>query len=67
MKSKDRAALHELSTADLQARLREAQEKLFRLKFRHVGTPLKNPMEIRWFRRDIARLKTLLKKGVAVP
>ena len=50
----------EMSVSELQARLREAQEKSFRLKFQHAGNPVKNPMEIRWARRNIARILTAL-------
>ncbi len=47
-----------LSAQELEARLREAEESRFRLQFRHASTPLKNPMQIRVTRREIARLKT---------
>lgn len=52
--------LNEMSVTELQARLSEKQESSFRLRFRHASSPLKNPMEIRTARREIARLKTLL-------
>jgi large subunit ribosomal protein L29 len=53
-------SLHELSVSELEARLRESQEKSFRLKFQHASNPLKNPMEIRTARRAIARIRTIL-------
>lgn len=55
-----------MSTQELQARLAEAQESQFRLKFRHTSTPLKNPMQIRFKRREIARIQTWLKQKEAV-
>jgi large subunit ribosomal protein L29 len=52
--------LSELSLQELQARLRESQEKSFRLRFQHASNPIKNPMEIRTARREIAKIKTFL-------
>jgi len=51
-----------LSVDELHARLKELQEGYFRSSFRHVTSPLKNPMELRNSRRHIARLKTLLRQ-----
>jgi ribosomal protein L29 len=51
-----------MSAAELSARLREAQETQFRMQFRHASNPLKNPMEIRINRREIARLQTWLRQ-----
>jgi len=53
-------SLHELSVSELQARLQESQEKSFKLKFQHASNPLKNPMEIRTARREIAKIRTIL-------
>ncbi len=65
MKAKIWQEMKSLSMAELDARLRDEQEKYFRLKFRHASTPLKNPMEIRNVRRLIARLKALKKNAEA--
>ncbi len=61
MKGREKQSLQELSVAELQARLREAEESQFRLQFRHATNPLKNPLQIRLKRREIARLKTWLR------
>jgi len=53
-------SVHAMSVQELEARLREAQESRFRLQFRHATNPLKNPMQIRYARKEIARLKTIL-------
>lgn len=50
-----------LSLAELESKLRETRQKLFELKFQHQVSPLKNPLEIRNLRRNIARLLTLIK------
>jgi large subunit ribosomal protein L29 len=59
-------SLPELSKEDLKARIQEDELRLKKLSFAHVITPLENPMSIRSIRRDIARMKTELKKREAV-
>ncbi len=51
-----------LNVADLQARVAEDELRLKKLKFSHAISPVENPMTIRNLRRDIARLKSLLRK-----
>ncbi len=60
-KAKAKESLDSLSAQEIQARLREAEEAHFRLQFRHTSNPLKNPMQIRFKRREVARLKTWLR------
>jgi len=60
MKGKEKQDQKALSAAELATKLREAQEKRFRLGFKHKVTPLANPVELRNLRKDIARLKTLI-------
>jgi large subunit ribosomal protein L29 len=50
------------SVVDLNARITEDQLRLKKLEFAHAISPLENPMSIRGLRKDIARLKTELKK-----
>jgi large subunit ribosomal protein L29 len=50
------------SVQELEARLKESQEAFFRLRFRHAANALKNPMQIRHKRREVARIKTYLKQ-----
>ncbi len=50
------------NVADLKARISEDQLRLKKLEFAHAISPLENPMSIRGLRKDIARLKTELKK-----
>ena len=50
-----------MNEQDLKARLEEDKQRLKKLKFAHVISPLENPMTIRGLRRDIARLTTELK------
>ncbi|MGI8951867.1 MAG: 50S ribosomal protein L29 [Chitinophagaceae bacterium] len=55
-------SLKDLNENDLNARLNEDKIRLKRLEFAHAISPLENPMSIRNLRKDIARLKTELKK-----
>ena len=47
---------------DLKARIQEDELRLKKLSFAHAISPLENPMTIRNLRKDVARLKTELKK-----
>jgi large subunit ribosomal protein L29 len=51
-----------LSVEDLTARIKEDELRLKKLEFGHAISPLENPMSIRNLRRELARLKTELKK-----
>ena len=57
-------SLKDLSETDLKARINEDELRLKKLEFAHAISPLENPMSIRGLRKDIARLKTELKKKV---
>ena len=51
-----------LNENDLNARIKEDELRLKKLEFAHTLSPLENPMSIRNLRREVARLKTELKK-----
>jgi large subunit ribosomal protein L29 len=51
-----------LSEADLSAKIQEDELRLKKLSFAHSMSPLENPQSIRSLRRDLARLKTQLRK-----
>ena len=60
--------IRELSEADVQARIAELEEELFRLKFRSATETLESPLRLRLVRKDIARLNTVLReKQLAAP
>ena len=52
---------NELSVDDLKTKLAELTEERFRLRFRSATESIENPMRFRHLRRDIARLKTILR------
>jgi large subunit ribosomal protein L29 len=60
MKSKNWNEMKNMSDAELNAKLADLKDRIFKLKFRHSAAPLKNGLEIRTLRRNIARVKTLL-------
>jgi large subunit ribosomal protein L29 len=60
MKSKNWNETKDMTEAELSVKLSQLQDKLFRLKFRHQTAPVKNPLEIRGIRRNVARIKTLI-------
>ena len=59
--AKEKAFDHkQASENELQQRLGKTQEQLFKLRFRAVSAPVKNTMEIRDLRREIARIHTFI-------
>jgi large subunit ribosomal protein L29 len=56
--------IREMATEDIVTRVRELEEEQFRLKFRSATEPLEDPLRLRVIRRDIARLKTVLRETV---
>ena len=51
-----------LNEKDLQSRIAEDELRLKKLEFAHAISPLESPVTIRGLRREIARLKTELRK-----
>jgi large subunit ribosomal protein L29 len=54
--------LQTMSDSDIKSRITEDELRLKKLEFAHGISPLENPMSIRGIRKDLARLKTELKK-----
>lgn len=50
-----------LSVEDLKAKIAEDELRLKKLSFAHSISPLENPVSVRLLRKDVARLKTLLR------
>ncbi len=53
------AELRELDAAGLAAKLGEAREELFKLRFQHATAQLEKTHRLRQVRKDIARLMTV--------
>lgn len=60
--AKDKLDLKGLSEQDLREKISEEQLRLKKITFSHAITPIENPMSIRSLRRQIAQLKTELRK-----
>lgn len=54
--------IRDLKDPEIRDRIAEIQEELFRLKFRSATQQLENPALIRSLRRDVARMKTILRE-----
>ncbi len=54
--------IKELSSAEIIERIQTDQDSLLRMKMNHAISPLDNPQVIVIARRNIARLKTILRQ-----
>jgi large subunit ribosomal protein L29 len=54
--------IRELDETELNARLAELREEQFKLRFASATMELENPKIIQTIRRDIARIKTILRE-----
>jgi large subunit ribosomal protein L29 len=54
--------VHEMTDKELQAKLTELKSELFFLRFKNATNQLTNPMVLQETRRDIARVKTVLRQ-----
>ena len=61
LSSKD---IRELTEAEINGRVAEMEEERFRLKFRAGTETLEDPLRLRVIRKDVARLKTILKEKI---
>jgi large subunit ribosomal protein L29 len=52
--------IRDMSDDEIKTRITEAQEELFRLRFRGATQQLENPSLIKNLRRDVARMRTIL-------
>ena len=53
--------LKKLSPSELDAKLLELKDELFKLRFQQAINQLDNPMSINAVKKDIARVKTVLR------
>ena len=54
--------IRELSVEEIQSRIDELERERFNLRFRAASQPLEDPLRLRFIRKDIARLKTILRE-----
>jgi len=60
---RDVEKLREMTVEELNTRLHELKEELFSLRFRHRSQKIPNALKLRELRRQIARVKTLVREG----
>jgi large subunit ribosomal protein L29 len=54
--------LKTLGMEDLKQRLEDDKQRLVQLQFNHAVNPLENPLQIRFLKKEIARLHTEIRK-----
>ncbi|MGD8512601.1 MAG: 50S ribosomal protein L29 [Deltaproteobacteria bacterium] len=54
--------IRDLSSDEIHQKLDESTEELFNLRFQHATDQLENPMRLGHVKRDIARMKTVVKE-----
>ncbi len=59
MKAKE---LKEMTTAELKAKEKELKKDLFNLRMQHATNQLDNPLRINVVKKDIARIKTVIRE-----
>ena len=60
MKAKE---LRAMSVADLEAKVSELKKDLFFLRMQHATNQLDNPVKIAAVKKDIARIKTIIREN----
>jgi len=56
----DVGELRDLSVDDLEARAKELEDQLFRMRLQQSLGQLDAPLKLRFTRRDLARIKTII-------
>ncbi len=52
--------IREMSLDDMKAKETELEKELFSIRMRHATAQLEDPLKIRYLRKDIARVKTII-------
>ena len=52
----------EMTDVELRAELDKMKQELFNLRFQHVTGQLENPLKMREVKRNIARVKTIIRE-----
>ena len=62
MKAKEIKEVRGLSVEDLNKKLNELKKDLFMLRMQHATNQLDNPLKIEAVKKDIARIKTIIRE-----
>ncbi len=55
--------IRKLSAAELESKLAELKKDLFMLRMQHATNQLDNPLQIAAVKKDIARIKTIIREN----
>ena len=55
--------VRKLSSTELEGKLKDMKKDLFQLRLQHATNQLENPVKIAELKRDIARVKTILREN----
>ena len=55
--------IRKMSSAELEAKLVELKKDLFMLRMQHATNQLDNPLQIVTVKKDIARIKTIIREN----
>ena len=62
LKAKELKEIRGLSVEKLEQKLQELKKDLFMLRMQHATNQLDNPMQIAAVKKDIARIKTIIRE-----
>ena len=62
MKAKEIKEVRALSVEKLEEKLQELKKDLFMLRMQHATNQLDNPLQIATVKKDIARIKTIIRE-----
>ena len=62
MKAKEIKEIRGLSVEDLNKKLNELKKDLFMLRMQHATNQLDNPLQLAAVKKDIARIKTIIRE-----
>ena len=62
MKANQIKEVRSLSVEDLQKKLNDLKKDLFMLRMQHATNQLENPMQLAAVKKDIARIKTIIRE-----
>ncbi|NPV44215.1 50S ribosomal protein L29 [Koleobacter methoxysyntrophicus] len=54
--------IRDMTTNEMEAKLKDLKTELFNLRFQLATNQLDNPMRIKQVRKDIARIKTIMRE-----
>ncbi len=57
-----KTSFRDLQDGELNAKLAELKQELFNLRFSHATGQLANPMQLKRCKKDIARIKTVIRE-----